>query len=532
MVDHEELTVHIGQLFQQVLGAPSVSDDGDFFESGGNSVLALELVASAVRAGIPLQSEDVFRHPTPRTLAAAALKRKASADALPNGDAHAPARSAQDVWPLTPIQHWFFDRFQAPHRVFALADFDVVEPIDLEALTDAVNALITRHGALRTQFKPTHGSWQHTWLHDCDATKVLAVCQLESTDSAHLEREVARATDAARLAMQLGSGPLVRFVLLRLGEQAIRLVVAAHHLVCDVRSLRILMEDLETSYRHAVRSEDRRSPSGEHRAGGLGSGSSLPDWARWIGSDSQLRAARSEMALWADRQVAKIPLDYPDGDNIEQRELALVVAAERVTALATLARVRFRANVKTLLLTALCRTVVDWARDPTVLINMVEAGRQVGTSALDLSRTVGWLTWHWPFLFRATDDETMSATVERVIDHLDAVPDDGMRYGILRFLADDIPPSQLLPEPDVGFNYLGDMDAAFANVTLFRLRGGTPGGGFVENARRPRPFSLFCSLSGGALLCRWLYSPSLHDAKTVKAVSDRFESRLTELLSA
>src|SRR5260370_20202893 len=90
-----------------------------------------------------------------------------------------------------------------------------------------------------------------------------------------------RAADDVRASFDLGSGRLFKAVLFLLGGGSRPyLFLAAHHLVIDGVSWRILLDDLDAAYRHAGRREeveirsqttsfpDMAMQAGGHRAGG------------------------------------------------------------------------------------------------------------------------------------------------------------------------------------------------------------------------------------------------------------------------
>jgi aryl carrier-like protein len=58
------------RIFADVLGLDLVRPDEAFFDVGGDSVLALQVVARARAAGLALSVRDLFDHQTPETLAA------------------------------------------------------------------------------------------------------------------------------------------------------------------------------------------------------------------------------------------------------------------------------------------------------------------------------------------------------------------------------------------------------------------------------------------------------------------------------
>jgi len=57
-------------IFEEVLGVERVSAEDDFFEVGGNSILAMKVVVAAGKVGYNVVYNDVFQNTTPRALAA------------------------------------------------------------------------------------------------------------------------------------------------------------------------------------------------------------------------------------------------------------------------------------------------------------------------------------------------------------------------------------------------------------------------------------------------------------------------------
>ena len=55
---------HSGSLFAEVLGLERVGIDDNFFELGGDSIVAIQLVSRARKAGLVITPRAVFQHPT------------------------------------------------------------------------------------------------------------------------------------------------------------------------------------------------------------------------------------------------------------------------------------------------------------------------------------------------------------------------------------------------------------------------------------------------------------------------------------
>ncbi|MCX2946719.1 non-ribosomal peptide synthase/polyketide synthase [Lentzea sp. NEAU-D7] len=202
-----EREVLLARTWAEVLGLETVGTEDNFFALGGDSILSMQVVARARAHGLMISSKDVFVHQTVAALAAAAQEAPAPVShALVTGPA-----------PLTPIQHWFFEKVGRDDYTMSLR-LELAPGTDVDALARAVRVVAEHHEALRLRFDD--GSQEAT----------APLPQIESTVDG----------------FDLARGPLFRATLVD-GT----LLLVAHHLVIDAVSWRILLEDLETAYRGA-----------------------------------------------------------------------------------------------------------------------------------------------------------------------------------------------------------------------------------------------------------------------------------------
>src|SRR5262249_48663373 len=89
-------------LFAEVLGVDRVGIDENFFELGGDSIMSIQLVSRARKAGLIITPRTVFQHQTVERLAAVASFAEEAGARLPD----------VAVGPLaaTPIMHWLLER--------------------------------------------------------------------------------------------------------------------------------------------------------------------------------------------------------------------------------------------------------------------------------------------------------------------------------------------------------------------------------------------------------------------------------------
>ncbi|MFD0381678.1 phosphopantetheine-binding protein [Streptomyces stramineus] len=140
-------------LFTAVLGLPDVGADDDFFTLGGNSLLAMRLVARARTAlGVELGIREVFATPTVAGLAAYLDRFGPARPALRTAE-----RPAELPLSFAQRRLWFLNRTGQGadyHCAFALR---LCGPLDRAALAAALTDVTGRHEALRTVFPESDG---------------------------------------------------------------------------------------------------------------------------------------------------------------------------------------------------------------------------------------------------------------------------------------------------------------------------------------------------------------------------------------
>jgi len=122
--------------------------------------------------------------------------------------------------------------------------------LDIEALRQALLAVVTRHESLRTTFTVIEGKL----LQRIDSPVAV---EIEITDCPESEnrKSILRETEAREAArpFDLVAGPLFRVRILRLSDTEHFLLLTAHHICCDGWSIGVLFSELATYYEHFTR---------------------------------------------------------------------------------------------------------------------------------------------------------------------------------------------------------------------------------------------------------------------------------------
>ncbi|WP_228992197.1 non-ribosomal peptide synthetase [Streptomyces sp. DH8] len=421
-----------------VLRLDAVGTDQDFFQLGGDSILAISLLAALRDAGLHVTARQIFTHTVVGALAAVASRESVAVD---HGDVATGAVTG------SPILRWLGETTDAVDGFVQSVVLTTPAELTPEALDTLLAAVLARHDMLRA--KLVRGGH---WGFDVPEAPTAPRCWEES--DAPLDACVARATRA----LDPDNGVMLRAVWRRAAR---RLVLVAHHVVIDGVSWRILMDDLATAWHRYTAGEPVELPP---------VGTSFRRWTQLL----------ERAPFDAHRTYYTAPLPAPDAplgrraltdaDTVE-RERTRTVSVEPELTAALLGEVpaAFHAGVNDVLLTALAVTLARWRRDRgqdqtfahIELEGHGREGRFIAEAAgfePELSRTVGWFTTLFPVTVDPgaapdlTGPDYLATALKAVKEDLARVPVNGLSYGVLRHLGGDLPAG---PAPQVLFNYLG-----------------------------------------------------------------------------
>ena len=224
----------------------SITPDAPLGALGLDSLSAVELGnALEARFGIALPLSTVLEGPPLEKLAAlamAALEAPAVATAAPPA---APSAAPGD-YPLAPGQWglWFAHQLSPDTAEYNIANAVAVRSaLDVPRLRAAANALVARHTALRTVFVRVDGEPVQRVLASAGAS-----FQHEDA-SAWSEAQLRQRLDAEALRpFDLAQGPLLRILAYSRSATEHVLLLVVHHIVADLGSLAVVVQDLGAFY--------------------------------------------------------------------------------------------------------------------------------------------------------------------------------------------------------------------------------------------------------------------------------------------
>ncbi|HEY0018768.1 MAG TPA: amino acid adenylation domain-containing protein, partial [Longimicrobium sp.] len=297
----------VAEVLAEVLGVERVGAGDDFFDMGGHSLRATQVVTrlrEALRVEIPLSA--VFDAPTVAALAARI-------------DAAGPA--AEELPPIVPLPRdrplplslpqeaiWFFQELAPGMKSYNFqGSIRFRGTLDTEALERALTEIVRRHEIFRTTFPELDGQPVQA-IHPPFAV-TLPVDDLRGLAAgAERDGEVQRRmAETFGVPFVLSELPLIRWRLLRLADDEWLLLQVEHHFVHDGWSFAVFLRELTTLYTAYLRGEP--SPLPELKV-------QFADFAAWHRRLMEGDRARADLEYWrrtlhgAD-PVLELPFDRP-----------------------------------------------------------------------------------------------------------------------------------------------------------------------------------------------------------------------------
>jgi amino acid adenylation domain-containing protein/non-ribosomal peptide synthase protein (TIGR01720 family)/FkbM family methyltransferase len=525
-------------IWAEVLKVERVGVEDDFFRLGGDSILNIQIVARCLRAGVKVSPGLLFRHPTVARLAVA-VEGQAAPGPTPaagpsEGAVERPADRGepQGEVPLTPVQRWFFERAgDAPHHFNMPVFLAVHKPLDPGRLLRALRALGAHHDALRLRYERRDGSgWRQFYAAEPPAD-VLACIDLSALPAHRRAEALASAAARAQRIFDLSRGPLLRGVMFELGEgEAARLLLLAHHLVVDGVSWRILLEDLESAY--------RRFTAGAADAGLPRRSDSFQRWAAGLvelAASPAMEEARRYWLRFAEESLPPLPVDLAGGDNTfaSMESVTVRLDADTTRALLTEVPATYATRIHEVLLAALVEASAGLTGSRRLAVEVEGHGREDVVHGVDVSRTVGWFTSHYPLLLDVEGATGVGQALKRVKEQVRSLPMAGLGHGLLRYLSPDRQDAERLeaaPAAEIRFNYLGQLDQALAGDSAFEPAIESVGPSADPRLPRSHLLDVTGAVSNRTLEVVWRFSRDLHTRETIKGLADRYVNVLTEIV--
>ncbi|MDQ0288809.1 non-ribosomal peptide synthetase [Oligosphaera ethanolica] len=428
---------------RSILRNPGLSLADHYFKQGGDSIQAILIISRLFDHGWLLEVNEIFQHPILDELS----RKLTRADAVPSVGCSSPSQVTSEpaaaVVGLSPLQSWYREKGEKPGEAYLqLAWLSAPSDVTVAALEAIIAHWFEAHPALATGLRE---DGQALPL----GKKAFQVTQYPAKTH---ESTIVHTT---RGLLSLTAGPLLVVAIQPRKKGQTRLLVALHHWIADAMTWQILLREWTMLWTDSKNARPLTKLPPET--------ASFAQYAGAINSRRALVKAEAEKPFWremlqATRHQKMLSAAANTENTVGRAELLL--PPELADHLFGPAHDRFGTRSDELLLAAVVKALAVWTGDKTIGLLRENHGRIPSefTGQLDLSNTPGWLTSAYPLCFHLpSPTPDCDVTVKAVRDTARRVNDQGLGFGILRYLGHDEELSRL-PLPPFAFNYLGQFD--------------------------------------------------------------------------
>ncbi|KAL1923266.1 uncharacterized protein VTP21DRAFT_9642 [Calcarisporiella thermophila] len=411
------------------LDASCINLHSSFFTLGGDSISAIALVSALRKKNLHASVQQIFRSPTPARLSEVVKSHLARKSML----------AAVGDTPLTPIQNHFLTgktlRLNHYNQGWVLIPR---ERIGFNLFKQAISRIVAHHDTLRARYyRDNTERWNQVIMkaEACPANVVHILCETNEELQAHI-KHIASSFDIER-------GNVHKAALFEIkGEQRIGFFI--HHLVVDLVSWRILLDDLETLLRGFQLEEKTLS---------------YREWAFLQVQQADKFSAEKWIPHLSTTNMDLIRCVNKSRVSSDNNRILYYRISNESTKLLDMANSAYRTNTQDLILTALLLSFRKNNRLTLLSLNLEGHGREPWDNQLDMTKTVGWFTTIYPVTLSSEVSDTISEAVKKVKSTLQSIPDKGLSYGIIKYLnststggAELVKQHELSP---IYFNYFG-----------------------------------------------------------------------------
>lgn len=407
-----------------------INSQANFFDLGGDSIDALQLIYHAAEQGFHFRVDDLFQLPDIQDLQQFCTAKTVKKSNKCNN----PEKKVSGLFFPTPIQSWFMSFGEQHVSQFAqVCHITLQSTVSLDDVKIALNQLIQHHDLLRLRFiRSIDGKTSHPYI--------MPFSERDDSFIRYVDGHELHRTDVF-------NGPIISVHFEAFADDNKHsLSVAINHLAVDGVSWRIMVDDLNALLTHQL--DETCLPEKTN---------SYIEWSehlfllaqedKTLSLASQWETTKDSLAELKPRETFASATCYEN--TIDKTLIVDLEQAAKSQA--------FQFSDILLLSFLMALEAIGESTE----IALETHGRNISLER-DISRTVGWFTCLFPFHFKYGISKIHIEDIYKLSKAIIEAKDKGHAYGLLHYMSQRKPiegQNNLIDLPSKYFNYLGNLDS-------------------------------------------------------------------------
>ncbi|WP_240903879.1 non-ribosomal peptide synthetase, partial [Chengkuizengella sediminis] len=232
-----ELESQLVSLWEKVLGVDGIGIQHNFFEMGGHSLKAVQLISIIQKEmEVSVSLKDIFEHPTIIQLAKCLQQLdKLQMKSLRQAE-------TREVYPTSSAQKrlYVLQQLEGADKSYNMPSvMEIKGDLNRARFEKAIYGLISHHESLRTSFEVVEGE---------PVQRIHSEIDFEISYKKAEELELGTLTSAFVQSFDLTEAPLLRVSLIEINKEKHFFLLDMHHIISDGTSMNILLQDFVQLY--------------------------------------------------------------------------------------------------------------------------------------------------------------------------------------------------------------------------------------------------------------------------------------------
>ena len=428
------------RICEQLLGLKQIGLKDNYFDLGGDSTKIIRLISLLNKEAYGLDVEHIFKSRNFEELARSIYYKRNIADQA----------EVSGVVQLSPIHTYFFNSSNINvhehfNLTFLLESNTAVEP---DIIQKCFLKIIEHHDALRLTFSRLEdGSWQ--CLNNKFSTDSLHFYHYNFSDSSSAKQYMRQESARIQASFTLEKGPLVKVAHFRLPQHDY-IALFIHHLVVDMHSLRIILEDLTALYESYQNGREISLPLKTD---------SYQNWTNYLAGFNENVLTKAERDYWlhlSKQEIPLLPTEFETGNNLNltlNKHASFKLSENSSGQFKRLNLSNINGDIDKLVLTALGLAIDKiWGVNKTV-IRFETPGRETIKNKIDVGRTVGWFTAIHPHILH-TNGNNLEQNYRNISKSIQEIPESKLGYGTLSSYSKSF---RNVVKPSIDYTFMGSL---------------------------------------------------------------------------
>lgn len=376
-----EVEKHLYDAISSVLQTDNFSMQDDFYQIGGDSIKAIQIVTRLQKSGYYINASDIMRNPT--LIKMIPYIKSEKQNEVKKGEVYGEIEN-------TPILQWFEEqKFVEPMHYTQSMMLELHQDLSLNELKIIMNKLFEQHDMLKSRYDKNI----HKLICQDNSMEQLYEYNLFSYSTVEQEKRIKQI--CRDMYAKINEEHLLVSCVFHLKENQTKLFLCCHHLIIDGVSWNILLEDIND----IITSNNILNKKTN----------SYKEWA-W-----ELKKYTNNHILYEWKKFSYKDMfkrKYEEGSILFYE--GVILEGEEVRNLQNDANVMFHTTTYELLISAIINALRQVTGETEITLMLESHGRDIELNSIDITRTVGWFTYFFPFniIHSYTDLNDLVVTVK------------------------------------------------------------------------------------------------------------------------